>query len=371
VKSFLFVCFSACGAIYAQAQAQFVGTVKAVNTSAAEVLIQPDKGDAITLRDSGSTALRVAPGERDLKNASPIRIEEIASGDRVLVTVEPGTRDIRRIVVMPSKDIARRDEANRTDWEQRGMSGVVRSAQDGVITVTVKGVNGEQSVPVVVTQKTILRRWGPEATRFEDAKAGSIREIRPGDQIRARGDRGPDGSSLIAEEVVSGAFQTRVGSVTSIDSDSGLIRLKDQRSGSEITVKLPSGSQIRMMASFGSGGPGGAPGAPGPMPSGPAPQNGPPPGPGPDINQIVERLPLGEIGDIKPGQTVIVSGTKGANPDELTAITLVTNADMLIRMSAGPPRRPPSGGTGGIDAPQNSSGFSGFGPGLDLSGILQ
>ena len=370
MKFLFFVFFSACGAIYAQAQAQFVGTVKAVNASAAEVLIQPDKGDAMTLRDSGSTALRVAPGERDLKNASPIRIEEIAPGDRVLVTVEPGTRDIRRIVVMPSKDIARRDEANRADWDRRGISGVVKNTQDGVIAVAVKGVNGEQNVPVVITPKTIVRRWGPEATRFEDAKTGSVREIHPGDQIRARGDKGPDGSSVIAEEVVSGAFQTRVGSVTSIDSDSGLIRLKDQRSGSEITVKLPSGSQIRMMASFGPGGPGGAPGAPGQMPSGPPPQNGPPPGPTPDINQIVERLPLGEIGDVKPGQTVIVSGAKGANPDQLTAITLVTNADFLIRMSAGP-RRPPSGGSGGIDAPQNSSGFSGFGPGLDLSGILQ
>ncbi len=38
-----------------------------------------------------------------------------------------------------------------------------------------------------------------------------------------------------------------------------------------------------------------------------------PPGGGPTLAQMVEMMPAGTLDDVKPGQTVVVSSTKGAN----------------------------------------------------------
>ena len=63
---------------------------------------------------------------------------------------------------------------------------------------------------------------------------------------------------------------------------------------------------------------------------------------GANVAQIVERLPAGKFEDIKTGTSVVVSGTKGSEADKVTAILLVTNADLLIRMATTPSGR---GGT--------------------------
>ena len=47
---------------------------------------------------------------------------------------------------------------------------------------------------------------------------------------------------------------------------------------------------------------------------------------------MIERMPAGKFDDMKPGESIIVSSTKGAKEDQLTAITLLGNADMIIRM---------------------------------------
>src|SRR5260370_5549329 len=101
------------------------------------------------------------------------------------------------------------------------------------------------------------------------------------------------------------------------------------------------------MPSFGGapGGPGGAApggaqvvkpaGAPAPTPggAGPTPGGMRPGGAPPDLAQMIERMPPTKLEDLKPGDMVVVSSTKGAKSDEITAITLLANADMLIRMA--------------------------------------
>ena len=49
-------------------------------------------------------------------------VTELAIGDRVLVTLEPGTTNVRRIVIMAATDIGAREEADRRDWNARGVS---------------------------------------------------------------------------------------------------------------------------------------------------------------------------------------------------------------------------------------------------------
>ena len=68
----------------------------------------------------------------------------------------------------------------------------------------------------------------------------------------------------------------------------------------------------------GAGGPGG--------PGGGRPGGG-------DMMAMLERMPLAKIEDIKVGESIVVSSTVGAKADEITAITLLANADMIIAMA--------------------------------------
>ena len=77
------------------------------------------------------------------------------------------------------------------------------------------------------------------------------------------------------------------------------------------------------------------------MPAAPADGRGQGPAAG-NLSQVVDRLAVGKIDEIKPGTSIVVSSTKGSEADKLTAIVIVANADQLIRMASTPSGR---GGT--------------------------
>ena len=123
--------------------------------------------------------------------------------------------------------------------------------------------------------------------------------------------------------------------------------------------------------------PAGGPGGPAPQggqPQGNAPRQGGPGGPagpggpngpragggGPNINDMLERLPIISVADVKVGDTIIVSSTQGVDPTRLTAIALVSGADTLLTMLA--PRQ-----QGGQAAPNPAAGLgSGISFGIGL-----
>jgi hypothetical protein len=53
-----------------------------------------------------------------------------------------------------------------------------------------------------------------------------------------------------------------------------------------------------------------------------------------NMQDMLERLPTIAIADVKVGDTIIVSSTKGADPTRLTAISLISGADTLLNMLA-------------------------------------
>jgi hypothetical protein len=86
-------------------------------------------------------------------------------------------------------------------------------------------------------------------------------------------------------------------------------------------------------------------------------------GGGGNIQEMLERLPTIALADLKVGDTIIVSSTKGADPARLTAITLVSGADALLNMIAARQQAQPGGQT----APNPSAGLGSgiqFGMGL-------
>jgi len=387
-------------AIHSSAQApantSFVGTVAAFK-SGTEIEFKPDAGAPVDVKVTPDTlAQRIAPGETSLKNAVGASITDLMIGDRVLVTLESGTNNARRVVIMSATDISKRDEADRQDWNTRGLSGVVAEHSGNTITIRSQSLQGETRQTVTVSDQTKFRRYAADSVRFADAKPGNAGEISVGDQLRARGRKSADGNSVAAEEVVFGTFQVTAGSVVSANPDTREITLKETGSGKPVVVQLTPDSRIKQMAAlpalpggFPGGGPGGgtrsaappgrgAPpaGAPfGAFPPGAA-NGGMPPGlpPGmpagrggaPTLAQMVDTMQAGTFDDIKPGQTIVVSSTKGAKTDHVTAIMLLTNADTLIRMAqmrAGGEQNGPGRGQG-----MQTGGMPGGG--MDIGGML-
>ena len=80
------------GAAQAPAAKSFIGTVAAFKPDT-QVEIKPDNAPPMEVKLTADTiAQRVAPGEKNLKNAVTVNVTELSVGDRVLVTLESAYR---------------------------------------------------------------------------------------------------------------------------------------------------------------------------------------------------------------------------------------------------------------------------------------
>jgi hypothetical protein len=305
-----------------------VGTISAFKAEVAEIELKPDKGAAVSYKVTGDTvAQQVAPGVTDLKGARTIRITELHLGDRVMATTEAGTKNLRRIVVMSLSDLARRDEADRADWAARGVSGIVASKTADGMTLKMQSMTGMIQTVLKVDGKTRYRRYAPDSVRFADAKNSNLAEVAVGAQVKARGVKGADGV-VAAEEIVFGNFTTRAGTITSVDAAGQDVTVKEVGHGKPLVIRVTADSQVKRMLDrqamvdmmHGAQAKTDAehPQAP-PMMT---------------LAEMLERLPAVKVADLKVGDIVIVSSTRGANPDEVTAISMLANAEMLLQVAA-------------------------------------
>jgi hypothetical protein len=344
-------CFAAAAA--AQTAKPVLGTVTEFKTNAFEMGVKSDAGETVFFPFGIDTeVVQVAPGERDLSKASPVPVTGILPGDRVMVSFVDGMREARRIILISSRDIVTRNEAEKLDWKKRGISGIAVRQKDNEVTVEIRTPQGAHQATVSVTASTKVRRYAPDSVRFSDAIASSIAEIAPGDQVRARGVQSGDGSTVIAEEVVFGTFLTRMGPITAIRRETGEIQIQDVTTKKPLTVHVIAGSQLKTMpdmrAMLTHG------------PAAPAPAQF-------DIQATMERLPVAKFEDLKVGGSVIVTSTKGAQSDSVTAILLLTNADFLVRMAQGQ-----GSGENGMDAINRLHGGMLAGPtGFSLPTMIQ
>ena len=94
-----------------------------------------------------------------------------------------------------------------------------------------------------------------------------------------------------------------------------------------------------------------------------------------DINAMLERMPVSKLEDLKAGETIVVSSTKGAKSNEVTAIVMLANADGILQMIAaqsGGGRGsgiPGAGGMGGMGGGMMGGGMDALG-GMGLGGIM-
>ena len=354
-----------------------LGEVKVKDAAAKQLIIKTDAGSLVTVVLSDSTSyMRVAPGETTLTNATKITFADVAEGDRVLalgkVSDDQKLVPARTLVVMTKADIAKKHEAERAEWKRRGVLGIITALKPETkeITISSRTMAGPQALIIPVTDKVELRRYAPDSIKFADANVAKFDELKVGDQLRALGERNPEGTAFTAEKVVTGSFKTVAGVITSIDLGTGEVKINDMQTKQPLTIvvkqdavlrKFPPASEMGgMMMMRPGGGGGGQPSAAGPGPGqgggqagGPGGGQGGGRGGGPNMQDMLERLPMIAIADVKVGDTIIVSSTKGADPTRLTAISLITGADTLLNMlaarqqQAGGPATPnPSAGLG-------------------------
>ncbi len=339
----LFAGLFLCAVAFAQPKA-ILGSISAFKAEDAVVVVKPDNTDAVNVKLTPETIFkRVAPGQNDLKNAADMKMTDMALGDRVLVSFKPGTTEAARIVVMSATDITKRNEADRLDWTKRGISGVVTAKTPTTVTLKMRGLTGETISTVTVDDKTSYRRYDTDSVKFADARISKLDEVSIGDQLRARGVKSDDGSKVSAEEVVFGTFVTKAGTITAINPDTKEMTVAELGTNKPLVIKFTADSQIKKMPDMA-----GMPmGRGGPPSAGAGPAGAPRM---PDMSQMLDRMPAAKLDELKPGEKIVVSSTKGAKPDEITAIMLLGNAGMLIQMATVPSGR-------GAGAPQGAGGM--------------
>ncbi|HUB81462.1 MAG TPA: hypothetical protein VMB03_21835 [Bryobacteraceae bacterium] len=293
-----------------------LGTVTDFRVNSLELGVKPDDGGAVWVKFSSDTVVLLsAPGDKDLSHAQPARIADVARNDRVLVSFLEGMSEARRIVVVSANDIARRNAAERLDWEKRGVSGVVVSRDTEQIVIESRSPQGAQRTTLAVTAKTKVRRYSPDSVKFADAEPASADAISVGDQVRARGDRSADGSRVTAEDVVFGTFLTTLGTVTEVDHEKHELKLVDITSKQPLVVRLTADTRLKKIPDLHemAGGHGGH-----------QPAN---------FTEMLLSLPAGSLDDLKAGSSVVVTSTRGSQPGRVTGIMVIANMDPLIQMA--------------------------------------
>jgi hypothetical protein len=361
------------------ATVRHIGGVKAISGNT--VTLTPDSGSDIQVEVQPNTRMvRIAPGEKTLKNATPVQLQELQVGDRILVAGKASddakSLAASSIVVMKRSDVEARQEQDRQDWQKRGLGGLVSAVDPatGTVTISVTGFGGTKNIAIHTTKATVVRRYAPDSVKFDDAKPSTVQEIQPGDQLRALGNRSSDGTELAAEEIVTGSFRNVAGLVNSVDPGAGTMMVQDLLTKKPVLVKVTPESQLhqlppemaqriamRLKAAMAGGVPGvggqgagngrgngagtgasasgaGSSGASG---AGGGPSAGAPSGGGmsgrarsggaPDFQQILSRMPAVTLADLHKGDAVMIVATQGTASGGATAITLVSGVEPILQ----------------------------------------
>ena len=353
------------------AAARHIGAIKTIAGNV--ITLTPDSGPEIDVTVEATARLvRIAPGEKNLKNATPIQLQDLQVGDRILVAgiASDNTKVITAtsVVVMKRSDVEAHKEEDRQDWQTRGLGGLVRAVDPaaGTVTISVTGFGGAKTLVVHASKDTGIRRYAPDSMRFDAARPSTLQEIQPGDQLRARGNRSADGTELTAEEIVSGSFRNVAGTVNSVDASTGTMNVQDLLSKKAVQVRVTPESQLHQLppelaqriamrlktsvaasgtTSLDAGarspenkpGDGGGTSSGGPSSPGAGPGSGGGTGGGmrsggaPDFQQMLSRMPTVALTDLHKGDAVMIVTTQGTPTGGAAAITLLSGVEPILR----------------------------------------
>ncbi len=305
---------------------------------AGSLTLHTDAGpDLLIELGDGVSFLRVPPGATNLNTATKITMSEISTGDRVLVRgrISEDQKSIiaTSVIVMTKLDLASAREAERLDWQRRGIGGTVQAVNSETREITIMSPavppapgNPTHPVTVALAAKTALLRYAPDSVKFSDAKPSTFEQIKVGDQMRALATKSEDGGHFTAEKIVSGTFRNLGVTVVSVDLQNRAIAVKDLASGQPALVRTNADSKLHhlppsaahALAALNSGGTSGG-------------KAGNELGAEPlDVQQTLERAPVLDLAELKPGDPLIVVSTEGAKPSEVTAIEILADVEPIL-----------------------------------------
>jgi hypothetical protein len=352
-------------------------------------VVSVDKGSIVLNTKDGSATIslsdkteykRVSAENPSLKTATPAALTDIAVGDKLAVTgiwpADKKTLPARSVYLMTKADITQKHTKESEEWKTRGITGRVASVDPVAkkINIEVRGFMGTTTVAITPKDTAKYMRYSPNSVKYDEAKPSSIGEINPGDMLRALGDKGTDGTTFAAEEVVTGAFQTVAGTVKSVDAAKNEVVITDLRTKKDITIAVSPTSLLKKfpeematrMAAFQSGGQGMArPAGQGTAPAGQGQGQAGGLGRGfggrggGGIDEMLDRFPTITPADLKQGDMIAVSSTKSGDVEHITAIKLLAGVEPFLRaaQTSGGQGRGANRGTGDFNIP----GLDGFG----------
>jgi hypothetical protein len=329
-----------------------VGTIKSISGNA--IAVTTDTGAEVSVVIQPSTRLvRSVPGQTDLKSATPIHMQDLQVGDRLLAggtAAEDGKSVLATTaIVMKKSDVAEKQQQDREEWRKRGVGGVVKAVDTGAETIKIStGTLAARELAIHVSKNTIIRRYAPDSVKFDDAKPSTLEQIKPGDQIRARGTRSADGGELVADEIVSGTFRNIAGTVVATDQGNNSVTVMDLLARRPVTLKITGDSQFHKLPpmvaqriamrlkGLAPGVPGGAAAA-GAAPktaSAEAPPNGNGPGQRaggpPDFQEMLSRMPAVTLADLQKGDALMIVATEGTSDSPSSAIILLSGVEPIL-----------------------------------------
>ena len=374
--------------------AKRIGTIKAIDGVA--LTLTPTSGPevAVTVQPT-ARILRLAPGDKELKNATPLQVQDLHVGDTIRVrgsgSADGNAITALEVVVITQAAVAAVSDWIRQDWQKRGLGGLVESvdAAAGMVTILIPSLTAKKTVVVHTMKDTVVHRYAPDSAKPDDAKPSSLAEIHPGDQLRARGNKNGEGTEISAEEIYAGVFPQYAATVKSVDASSGVLSVLDLASKKTVQVRVSADSQLhkippemaqmfamRLKSTMPMGTPGTAGGASaGQKPAGAG--NGQSPSPAgstwsgggngggmrsggpPDFQRMLSRMPPATLADLnlQKGDAVIVLTTEGTATSPHTAITLLSGVEPILQAV-------PSAGSAMMLTPWNLGGGA---PGGDAS----
>lgn len=372
-----------------------VGEVTAVDPAGKRISVKSESGQAVTVSvDDKTQYRRIPPGETSVEKAVVIGFADIAVGDRVLARggLNADVMQTRLLLVVSKSELARSEEQRQAEWQTRGVYGTVVALDPATKEITLRTRTASGVAPVRLAASgggVRFKRYAPNSTRYRDAVPSSFEQLKVGDQVRALGERGADGTSFKPEEIVAGSFRLDGGIITAVNAAAGEVTVKEIRTGQTLTVvvgkdstlrRLPGELLARMEESMQNtettqttqvAGGGTIQEIRVMTPSGPgirriytppAGQQGPPAGGGTtpqrdgvsirmvrpgegetpsltqglvganvDYQEMISKLPPITINDLKPGDGIIVSSTSGSDPARVTAITVAAGVEEFLK----------------------------------------
>jgi hypothetical protein len=314
-----------------------MGVVSELKSDTRQVIVTTVAGNQVTVTLGDRTVyMRIPPGEKTKDKFIKISPTDFGVGDSVFargrMTEDRKAMPALEFYVMSKGDIAERRDRERDEWRKRGIAGTISAVNAETKEITVDSRSAEGAKPVVITTsaETKLRRYAPDSVRFADAKVSNIGELKAGDQLRALGTRSADGAKFAADEIVTGSFQTIGGAIAEVNAEKQEIKINDVQSKQAVTIVVSKDSMMRRLTPElltalmppSSGSKSGTNAAPAAKGAG-------------DLQEMFDQLPALSLAELKPGESILISSTKGADPTRVTAIAVVSGVGPLLQNSQG------------------------------------